>query len=264
MIRMNSKITLTLHNFGKVPSLLFLPFAFPRKFFRLAWTGLTNPRLMGELVEHFPHRKWIQSKKFATFIDVGSFIGSSSFAIRVMRPDIDIFAFEPVQSNYEFLITNMKSDMHFKAYQVALGSTNGSGEIHQNAFPASSSILELDEQHKRQYPYAASTSREKVQIARLDDYLAEMKISPPVFLKIDVQGFELEVLKGAENCLDQVECVFLEVSFLPLYKGQCGFDGIHEFLSTRGFVFMGSYDHQYTKSGDLIQADLLYCRNPGS
>lgn len=257
---MQSTLKTILINLDKVPGLLLLPFAFPRNFFKLAWISLTNPRLNGELFEHYPHRRWIRSRNFATFIDVGAFIGSTSLAMQMLVPDIKIFAFEPLQDNFEALTHNIRSSEHFSAYQVALGNDTGEVQMNQNEFSPSSSILELDEQHKRQYPYAVSVYQKTTKIAKLDDYLSSMNIQSPALLKIDVQGFEMHVLKGAVQTLEMVDSVFFEALFLPLYKNQSSFESIHEFLSEQNFEFKGSYDHHYTRNGELVHANLLYCK----
>jgi hypothetical protein len=87
-----------------------------------------------------------------------------------------------------------------------------------------------------------------------------MNIESPAILKIDVQGFELEVLRGAMECLKLIDSVYLEVSFKPLYKNQCDFDSIHKLLTDNKFEFEGCFEPSYAIDGSLIQCDVLYCK----
>ena len=75
-----------------------------------------------------------------------------------------------------------------------------------------------------------------VEVLKLDDVWSSFSGSPPAFIKVDVQGYELEVLKGAEKLLyDEVLCVELEASFVPFYRGQPKLQTVFDFMFTRKF-----------------------------
>jgi len=81
-----------------------------------------------------------------------------------------------------------------------------------------------------------SVEREiSVRVVRLDHVWSRFATSPPAFIKVDVQGFELEVLKGAEGLFDQIFCVELEASFLSFYRGQPILQTVFDFMFRREF-----------------------------
>jgi len=82
----------------------------------------------------------------------------------------------------------------------------------------------------------------------------------PALLKLDVQGFELEALKGCEDLLHCFAWVYAECSFVELYEGQALADGVIAWLRERGCVLSGVYNMTYDKQGRAVQADFLFCR----
>jgi hypothetical protein len=77
-----------------------------------------------------------------------------------------------------------------------------------------------------------------------------------VLLKLDVQGFELEALRGAERVLASVDTVLTECSFVPFYSGQALFDEVRDFLHERGFRLVGgaisaAHDRRW-EQGDFV------------
>ena len=89
-----------------------------------------------------------------------------------------------------------------------------------------------------------------------------MTLTPPVFLKIDVQGAEDSVLRGAEKTLAQVDFIEIEVSYQPLYSGQVLFEGIQRMLSDYHFRFSGNLDSMLSPlDGSILQSDALFIRN---
>lgn len=84
-------------------------------------------------------------------------------------------------------------------------------------------------------------------------------LTRPTLLKIDVQGFELEVLKGAVEILPAIDAVYVEVSYIPLYQGQPLRDDIEHFLCSVGFECVGAFN-DYSHKGERIQSDLLFRR----
>ena len=77
-------------------------------------------------------------------------------------------------------------------------------------------------------------------------------------LKIDVQGFEMEVLKGCNSMLDYFSWVYVECSFIELYEGQALANEVIDYLHTHGFKLAGIYNMSYDRSGIAIQADFLF------
>jgi hypothetical protein len=98
-----------------------------------------------------------------------------------------------------------------------------------------------------------SVEREiSVQVVRLNDVWSRFASSPPTFLKVYVQGFELEVLKGAEKLLDnEILCVELEASFIPFYKGQPTFQTVFDFMFTNKFDLVKIKPHGLFDNGIL-------------
>ncbi len=84
---------------------------------------------------------------------------------------------------------------------------------------------------------------------------------PELLVKIDVQGFEGEVIRGGEAVLGRAKIVIVETTFVELYVGQPLFGTIHEQLSRLGFAFQGNLSQLWNpEDGRILQADSLYAR----
>ena len=99
-----------------------------------------------------------------------------------------------------------------------------------------------------------------MQIRPLGDYLDPAEIERPCLLKIDVQGYELGVLKGAGSCLDHVDVVYVEASFVELYQGQPLADEVIDTLESLGFREAGRFNLSRDRHGREVQADFLFER----
>ncbi len=99
-----------------------------------------------------------------------------------------------------------------------------------------------------------------VRVDRLDDYASRNKLPPPDLMKLDVQGFEAEVLLGGAQTLKYTKAVIAEVGFKEFYKGQCRFDEVVSVLSAAGL-----HVHAFgarTALGQLLnQCDVLFLRS---
>ena len=85
-------------------------------------------------------------------------------------------------------------------------------------------------------------------------------IQRPAFLKIDVQGYELEVLKGSCDVLDCIDLVYVECSFIELYAGQALAHHVIEWLLPYGFSLSAIYNLSTDRQGQAVQADFLFSR----
>jgi hypothetical protein len=96
----------------------------------------------------------------------------------------------------------------------------------------------------------------------LDDAVANILIQEPLFIKIDVQGYEDRVLAGGENTIRKAKLIMVETSFKEMYKGQVLFDGLYQWLTSRGFTYIGSMGQlENDSTGEFIQADALFLRD---
>jgi FkbM family methyltransferase len=122
---------------------------------------------------------------------------------------------------------------------IALGAADGPATLHVTADPQCSSLYPPDEEYVRRYPELwrhAPRSTQPIDISTLDTWAEHAEAGPIDALKIDVQGAELDVLRGAQRNLGSVRVVELEVEFQPLYRGQPLFGDVDEYLRERGFT----------------------------
>ena len=95
----------------------------------------------------------------------------------------------------------------------------------------------------------------------MDDLLVQEDWLGPVdLLKLDVQGAELLVLRGAEKSLPRVRLVFVEVSFRPIYEGSAVFADVYAFLRGHGFRMLSMEEGFRGTDGELLQSDVLFSR----
>ena len=124
----------------------------------------------------------------------------------------------------------------------------------------SSSILDFTDLQLETYPGVTVVGKEKIRVDRLDAVATPEMTQGRTLLKMDVQGFELEVLKGAVATLENVEAVYLEASFLPLYAGQPLATELIVWLDQHGFGLAAIYNVD-NGAGDVpSQADCLFLR----
>lgn len=99
-----------------------------------------------------------------------------------------------------------------------------------------------------------------VPVTTLDAYADQQQLGTVFMLKIDVQGLELDVLRGARAVLDRTQHVFVESAIKPLYEGAARFSDVHDFLVERGFHLMAMRSwHRGNRV--LVESDMLFRRN---
>ena len=104
-----------------------------------------------------------------------------------------------------------------------------------------------------------------IEAVTLNDLCKEKNTIGPYLLKIDTQGAELEVLKGAETILPETEFVIMETSFFELYKGGAQFHECLNYMNENGFVVYDVFDLRYRLlDGALAQVDLAFVKEEGN
>ena len=174
-----------------------------------------------------------------TLVDVGS-AGGLAARWREFRPILSAVLFDP----REAAPTGTLGRGQARVYPVALSDAPGEAELHVTALPNMSSFLRPDAEvfgrYRKKGRDAAVVATETVRVDTLDS-LARADGFRPAVLKVDTQGSELQVLKGAEQALASVVLAEVEVSFFQRYAGQPVLADIEQWMSERGFELIELY-----------------------
>ena len=198
---------------------------------------------------------------FRTIIDVGANRGQFSlFAIRSF-PRARIIAFEPLATPAERYRAVFAGDDRIRLFRAALGSESGQAVMHVAGHDDASSLLPITARQKALFRGTGEVRTETVRVGRLSDFIDALDIEPPAVLKLDVQGYELEVLRGCEDLLSRFAYIYAEASFVELYEGQTLADELIAWLRARGYALSGVYGSDLSREG--VQADMLFRRVTG-
>lgn len=192
---------------------------------------------------------------YATVLDVGAFRGDFARACLDAWPDAHVLSFEPLEPKPADTDTD-----RWTWFPTAIGNANEMVTINRNEFVPSSSILPMAALHAKAFPYTAKVAEAQVGMVRLDDFRAI--VAAPALLKIDVQGFEMQVLRGAVLLLAKVDGVVLEVSWETLYHGAPTPTELATFLQLHGFEWEARVDQlPHPKAPKvLLQSDEFWVR----
>ena len=249
----------TVDVFGKAWAYLMASLQQPGQLFRIP--ALVVKRVhIGEFLKL--NKPWLKEAGVKTVIDVGAHTGEFSSAIHSILTDAHVYAFEPLPDCCSKLRTKLGNNGFLNVFQVALGDRGGPVQFWRSNFSKSSSVLRMSNLHEEAFPWTAGGTPTEVQLQTLDDYADRMELASKTLLKIDVQGFEDRVLRGAVQTLKKVNYVLVEVSVAPLYDGQAQFDSIYEFLLRAGFQYTGNLEQLVSPlDGTILQVDALFTRN---
>jgi FkbM family methyltransferase len=168
-------------------------------------------------------------------LDVGANLGQFARELRSAGYRGRIVSFEPISSLNTQLRSVANDDPNWTiAEPTAIGAESGMIEINIAGNTESSSILAMLPSHSEAAPQSKYVRTESVPIHRLDE-VCNLSPSDRVMLKIDVQGYERQVLAGAEEVLKLCRAVISELSLVPLYRGQALAREIWDFLEMQGF-----------------------------
>jgi len=199
--------------------------------------------------------------------DVGANAGQFGVLLREIGFDGKIISFEPLSDARENLLNISKNDPLWQiALQTAIGEENGEIEIQIAGNSQSSSVLDMLDTHVRAAPDSKYIGKEKVALRKLDsiapDYMDSNSIA---FIKIDTQGYETQVMNGAKKLMSQIVGLQVEISLVPLYKGQCLFDEMLKKLKNDGFELWSiSSVFSDPNTAQLLQVDATFFRTPSN
>lgn len=196
-----------------------------------------------------------------TIIDVGANVGQFAIAADRLLGEVTVFPIEPDPNVVKELQRNVGKSIAERVLAVAVGDQAGTVPFHVNANRQASSLLPLGADCRESFPEAKIVETISVPLETLDKLFGEMVLTPPVLLKIDVQGYEDRVLAGAVHLLRRVDWVLVEVAFSKLYDGTRSFDFIVEMMAGQSFRFVRPVDfHLSPVTGEITEMDALFAR----
>jgi FkbM family methyltransferase len=204
-------------------------------------------------------KPWLKRLGVKTVLDVGANTGQFARVAHIVFPDARIYSFEPLPSCLNQLNDRMKDVERFQSFGSAIGSKDERITIHESASSPSSSILPMTRNHTEAFPWSEGGRDVEVELRRLDYFLPKMQLDGPVLLKIDVQGYSMEVLRGAPDTLAKADLVLIETSVVTLYEGESTFDDVYQFMKNAGFSFTGVLDQLvHPETGAILQMDAIF------
>jgi FkbM family methyltransferase len=202
-------------------------------------------------------KQLLEALKINCVLDVGANDGQYVRELRGIGYRGQIISFEPVGREFLLLSESLQGDPNWRGHHIALGSRDMTATMHVPAESVMSSLLPP----LRTFP---GTQMEEVEVRRLDALLPtliEEIANPRIFLKMDTQGYDLEVFRGAECCHNMILGLQSEISVHPLYDGMPHYlDSLKEYESA-GFELYNLSLVTRTKSRNLRELNCFMRRS---
>jgi len=225
------------------------------KYIQAACNSAYWPALARGVMPGVEHAKALAGLNVGSVLDVGANKGQFSLVARALFPNVPIFAFDPLESEFKKFRSVVKGPI--TQYAIALGAEATETAFYVTSRADSSSLYKPRRDHEELNGVTLKSSR-TVKVMRLADVFDPAELTPPILLKLDVQGAELDVLKGASELLPLVDSIYCEASFVPLYEQQPLVDEVIVFLAAYGFTLRGVFNQHVDPTVGPTQADFLF------
>ncbi|SCY24626.1 FkbM family methyltransferase [Nitrosospira sp. Nsp13] len=189
--------------------------------------------------------------------DVGANNGKYAHHLRMMGYEGYIFSFEPIQKDYLELSRLSQEDARWKTFNFALGNEHSRKpfNIIEQSGTVFSSFLEPKFQAKKNV--------EMIEVKRLDSIFPELVSgieNPRVFLKTDTQGYDIEVVQGIGNRIDDIIGLQAELSVTPIYEESPHYTKSLMYFESLGFSLMNLFVVNRGKHGSILEYDCMMTR----
>jgi FkbM family methyltransferase len=191
-------------------------------------------------------------------VDIGANRGQFALCARRLYPKAVIYSFEPLKKPADIYRKVFGGDSKAHLFNKAIGSSSGSDVMCVTRWDVSSSLLPIAQAQRDNFPFAEETRRETIAKSRLSECLDQNALTGTALLKLDVQGYELEALRGCEDMLDRFKYVYVESSFIELYTGQALAADVIAYLADKGFRLICVANLSNGNAKRPIQGDFLF------
>lgn len=244
--------------------------AVPMKRRALRWR--TRMRQRGVTVERWPLpdsldanlNRVLRAQGINVALDVGANRGQYYRLLRGLGYDGLIVCFEPASLAHEWLLRATADDPNAEVRRLALGAEPGVASLRLFEGTSLNSLRDANARGQAEFPEMHLVGHEEVEVRPLDSVIApilERVADPRLLLKCDTQGFDLEVLRGAERALEHVRAVQVELAAQPLYEGMELMHEVVAWLWERDFGLVGmSTIHRDADDLKALELDAVFAR----
>jgi len=208
-------------------------------------------------------KKLLKHFGITKILDVGANTGQYALELRKIEYTGKIISFEPITSVFDELKNNLRKDKNCLTKNFALGDKNETKTINIAKNFASSSFFSRTEYMEKNAKHTEYISQEKVEIKILDSIFETICDSNDiVFLKLDTQGYEKNILDGSIESLKKIKGIQIELAIKPTYKEAPNFKEIFKILEDSGFkLYSLEEGFEDEKTGQLLEIDAIFFRD---
>ena len=230
-----------------------------------------TPGALSELLKNksFSLAAYLQVKRILnhginphTIIDVGANQGQFTIACLRHFPQTKIYSIEPNPNSIHVLSTHVENSPRVTLIKKAISNESGSQQFYCHDDHQASSLLDIGDGRYKFFNSDKINQILNVDVDTLDSLFSCEALEGTILLKIDVQGCEDRVLKGANKLLERIKWVVIEISFYEMYQKGVDAQAIFDIMKDNGFIFIGALDfHTSTSSGEIesiIEMDALF------
>lgn len=206
----------------------------------------------------------LKELKTQLVLDVGANTGQFAKSLIIGGFQGRILSFEAIPHVWNQLAKSAQnaSDLWQVAPTCALGESTGTHVFYITAESQSSSLMKPSQNLTTIESKGFSYESIEVDMKRLDEIVSNNGWQDDIFLKLDVQGSELMVLRGASGILSNVKGILVEMSLVQLYDGQPLFHEVDGYLSNKGYKIWDIHPFfRHSSNGRLLQFDAIYVRS---
>ena len=252
-------------NFNKILSRFSLEIVNRRDLDKLVYAASVNRNIKSpqasSMPDPFDDQKYLVKKSSPVIFDVGSYVGEIACKYAKNFPDASIYAFEPTPTSYNELEKKTHKINNIQIFNFALSDTNNKCQFYLNKFSPTNSMLAPSSKAHNVWGNGLVETQETINVdcTTLDEFCKYKHIDHIDILKIDVQGGELNVLRGANDILKdgRIDLIYTEIIFAETYQNQITVTDLLKFMDSSNFQLFNFYNPKYLNRR-LIQADLIF------
>jgi FkbM family methyltransferase len=199
-----------------------------------------------------------------TIFDVGANTGQTTRKYRDSFPSALIYAFEPCPYIFNEFTSNFDNDSRVIPYNIAISDISGTSYLFLNKNSGTNSMQEINRNIDIDLyvnpEFVENIGKVQVPVTSLDNFVFGNNIEYIDILKMDIQGNELQALKGSLNLLRErkISMIYSEIWFVQLYEKTPMFFQLYEYLFQFGFELYDLYNKRYTSNGQIKWADAIF------